>query len=203
MYKHGLLSLVAAGALFTGADLAFAGQSSVWTTSYGDLSISIDNKKVIGNYTYTAGAEITGEFQGTILYGYWKEDDNTDVCGPNNEWDGTFAFSFSADGKSFTGTWSTCSSSTDIPYTLNPNDGGWDGTLKEGQPVTAQSLMDSSNDDNGDTSACEPVTVDEQGTIYIPKAQVGMFNVKAELSYIGQDADGNMLWKLESAEIIP
>lgn len=216
MYKRNLLSLVAVGVLLGGVETIYASQNSVWTTSYGELSININNKKAVGAYTYAKGAEITGEFQGTILYGYWKEDDNTDACGPNNEWDGTIAFSFSSDGKSFTGTWSECTSSSDTPYTLNPNEGKWNGTLKEGQAITAQSLMDNNNDtddtdnddndtdnDDNDSAACEPATVDEQGNISIPKATVGIFNVKAELSFVGQDKDGKLLWKLESAEIIP
>ncbi len=102
--------------------------NTVWNTNWELMYFWQDGNRVSGEYMYDDGI-LTGTLSGDTLCGWWREYGNTKECGPENTWSGPLLFKFSADGKSFTGSWGYCNSD---PSVLDPNGAGWTGTVKEG-----------------------------------------------------------------------
>ncbi|MFP5213400.1 MAG: CARDB domain-containing protein [Acidobacteriota bacterium] len=106
--------------------LAHATTLTVWESDWNKLYLYMENDgSVYGHYDYDGG-EITGQVQGNLLLGWWRETGNAKSCGPNQSWSGPIAFQFASDRTSFAGTWDYCPRT---PGSLDPLDGGWDGTL--------------------------------------------------------------------------
>jgi len=73
----------------------------VWETDHGKLDLKIQGNKVTGTYGTSAG-RIEGTINGNVVNGIWRQ---TAPCVLGISW-GTFALTFSADGRSFTSRWS-------------------------------------------------------------------------------------------------
>ena len=94
----------------------FAGS---WNTRWGGgqqdvLDLVQIGAEVTGTYAGSSQGKVTGRIAGKVLTGNWKG------SAPNDN--GGFVLNFSADGKSFTGTWGT--------GTSRNNGGPWVGTRK-------------------------------------------------------------------------
>lgn len=80
-----------------------------WETNFGVIVMTQTGTTVTGTYSYDSGS-LTGIVTGNTLKGTWVESDDK----------GTFVFTLSADGKSFTGSWQETEP--------DPNQGGgWNG----------------------------------------------------------------------------
>ena len=96
-----------AGRANTGA--ATAGWTGSWQSDFGTLSLQQSGNRVTGSYPHHSG-RIEATASGNSLSGRWIEYDN----------EGTFVFSMSADGRSFSGSWKEVKP--------NPSGGGaWNG----------------------------------------------------------------------------
>ncbi|HBV97151.1 MAG TPA: hypothetical protein DEF36_08900 [Desulfotomaculum sp.] len=92
------------------ADKPAADWAGNWETNFGTMSLTQSGTGVNGSYAYQSGS-INGTVTGNMLTGTWAETDDR----------GTFTFTLSADGKSFSGSWKETSP--------DPNQGGgWDGS---------------------------------------------------------------------------
>lgn len=92
------------------ADKPAADWAGTWETNFGTMSLTQNGTSVTGSYAYQSGS-INGTVSGNTLTGTWVETDDR----------GTFSFTLSADGKSFSGSWKETSP--------NPNQGGsWNGS---------------------------------------------------------------------------
>lgn len=74
--------------------------AGTWDTNWGKLVLQQHGNVVTGNYTYEKG-KIVGVLRGNILIGKWSE---YPTYKPLND-AGDLVFTFSNDGKSFTGKW--------------------------------------------------------------------------------------------------
>jgi len=94
-----------------------ANVDGAWETTWGGgqatLSLRQKGTAVTGTYSGTNDGRVKGTVAGNVLTGSW--------LGAGND-SGGFVLKFSADGKSFTGTWGTGASKTD--------GGPWEGTRK-------------------------------------------------------------------------
>jgi len=94
--------------------------NGTYDTDFGDLTLHETDKKVTGNYTYNGqgGAEVKGSLKGDlnnkVLTFNWEQIQGEQKAG------GSGSFTFSTDGKSFTGSWSDTKGGT----------GPWNGTKK-------------------------------------------------------------------------
>jgi len=110
-----ILSLTACGSTSKSGSI-----NGTYTTDFGDLTLKEDNKKVTGTYTYPGvnGSEAKGTLSGDLkdktLSFTWEQTQGDQKSG------GSGSFVFSADGKSFTGSWSDSKGGT----------GQWNGTKK-------------------------------------------------------------------------
>lgn len=83
------------------------------------MTLVQDNATVAGTYTYgNVTGSVKGTVAGSVLTGSWKE------TAPNTTYSGPLAFTLSADGKSFTGTWANDS---DAAGTINTTADSWNG----------------------------------------------------------------------------
>ena len=89
-----------------------------WKTKWGDGQAVLDlvqiGAQITGTYGGTSQGKVTGRIAGKVLTGNWTG------SAPDDH--GGFVLNFSADGKSFTGTWGT--------GTSRNNGGPWVGTRK-------------------------------------------------------------------------
>ncbi|HEX6705592.1 MAG TPA: hypothetical protein VF169_12590 [Albitalea sp.] len=89
-----------------------------WDTKWGDGQAVLDliqtGAEVTGTYAGTSQGKVTGRIAGKVLTGRWTG------SAPDDK--GGFVLNFSADGKSFTGTWGT--------GTSRNNGGPWVGARK-------------------------------------------------------------------------
>jgi hypothetical protein len=89
-----------------------------WDTQWADgqavLHLVQIEAEISGAYAGTSQGKVSGRLAGRVLTGTWR--------GTTPEENGGFVFKFSADGKSFTGTWGLGRSRTD--------GGAWNGTRK-------------------------------------------------------------------------
>lgn len=72
-----------------------------WSTDWGSMTLSQSGSTVTGTYTHDAG-RIEGTLSGTTVSGRWSE--SPSYAGPSDA--GPITWTVSADGKSFSGTWS-------------------------------------------------------------------------------------------------
>lgn len=97
----------ATGGASSGA--ATAAWTGSWQSDFGTLSLQQSGNRVTGSYPHHSG-RIEATASGNSLSGRWIEYDN----------EGTFSFSMSADGRSFSGSWKE--------VRPNPSGGGaWNG----------------------------------------------------------------------------
>ena len=117
-----MLFAVVATVLFAGeanaqAAPALAKVGGVWETTWAGgravLDLTQRGAAVTGTYSGTNEGKVKGSLAGNVLTGNWSG-------APDDS--GGFVLRFSADGRSFTGTWGTGPSSTD--------GGPWTGTRK-------------------------------------------------------------------------
>lgn len=94
--------------------------NGTYDTDFGDLILSESDKKVNGNYTYSGsgGSEVkgtlNGELKDKVVNFSWEQTQGEQKSG------GSGSFTFSEDGKSFTGSWSDTKGGV----------GAWNGTKK-------------------------------------------------------------------------
>lgn len=106
-YQNGGAGSKIAAALTPAASMTWAG---VWKTDFSSMTLTQTGNTVTGPYAYHDG-RIEATASGRTLTGRWIEYDN----------EGTFTFTMSEDGKSFTGTW--------IETKPHPGGGGsWNGS---------------------------------------------------------------------------
>jgi hypothetical protein len=74
--------------------------SGTWNTSFGMMTLTQNGSNVTGSYTNDSG-KIEGTLEGNILLGSWSE--RPSYKPPHDA--GDIEFTFSEDGRSFTGTW--------------------------------------------------------------------------------------------------
>lgn len=79
---------------------ATTGWSGSWSTDWGTMTLSQSGSTVTGTYEHDSG-KIQGTVNGSTLTGRWSEAPS--YAGPRDA--GTFTWTLSADGKSFSGSW--------------------------------------------------------------------------------------------------
>jgi hypothetical protein len=112
-----------------GGSEASKGWTGRFDSSFGDLSFEAKGNKVTGNYDF-CGGQLRGTADGNRLVGNWRE--NPDECEPGENRSpaapvtGSFDFTLSSDGSSFTGTWRYSNGEKD------PSGDTWEGTRVSG-----------------------------------------------------------------------
>ncbi|MCP3873999.1 MAG: hypothetical protein GY699_12685 [Desulfobacteraceae bacterium] len=124
--------------------LVMASDTSEWSSNFNRVYFIQKENNITGHYDYADG-KITGFLENRTLKGWWSENDDTHECGPNDTWSGPFVLKFSADGKSFTGSYGKCAKGQRTLESINPSDGTWTGNLTKGsinfntlQPVVSK-----------------------------------------------------------------
>ena len=131
-----IAALVAAGIAITGCggddgddggdqgSVAAKRWEGTFDSTFGRLTFTADGDRVTGDYEY-CGGHLEGTAEGTRLTGEWTEDPQ--ACAPGQtrgqetEQAGTFDFTLSADGASFSGNWRYASGARD------PGGDDWEG----------------------------------------------------------------------------
>lgn len=108
---------------FTGGG-SLASPEGTWTTSYGTMTFAPVAQGQT-SATYDDGSRIRGTLAGRVLEGYWVQESSARRC--ETPYDGSFywgrlRFEFSADWRSFSGTWSYCGD--------QPTSSGWSGSRR-------------------------------------------------------------------------
>lgn len=105
--------------------------TSTWSSNFNRMHISQQGKAIEGTYEY-AGGRIIGTLENRVFKGWWKEDDDARMCGPNNDWSGPAILTFSADGSSFAGRYGKCLGGIRTFDDLAGRGGDWAGNLETG-----------------------------------------------------------------------
>ena len=74
--------------------------AGIWNTNWGQMILKQHGKYISGTYTYDKG-KLEGVLKGRVLTGKWMEAPTYKPCNDS----GAIKFTFSLDGKSFTGHW--------------------------------------------------------------------------------------------------
>ncbi len=109
-HRYSTLALAGAALLVASApavadDPSFEG---TWSTTFGDVVMTQEGRTVEGRYEQPRGSTLSGEIEGRVLKGTWRQSDGN----------GTFEFELAEDGRSFEGS-----------YTFRLETGDWNGTL--------------------------------------------------------------------------
>lgn len=113
-------SILASGMTLVGTNLAPTKPNpfdGVWRTSWGTIEIDVDKNGITrGDYTYKNAAKntVVGSMQGKVTGGVFNVERWTERCGKNNA-SGKATLKISADGKHFSGPWSTVEGTTYVP----------------------------------------------------------------------------------------
>jgi hypothetical protein len=101
------------------------GWAGTFESSFGNLTFEQQGNKVTGSYDF-CGGRLIGTADGRRLTGDWEEDpaacEAGEVRSPTAETKGSFDFTLSSDGSSFSGTWRYASGEKD------PGGDTWEGT---------------------------------------------------------------------------
>lgn len=97
---------------------------TVFETDFNDMTVSSWTEgNVTGRYEY-GGGRIEGVPRGRVVTGYWLQEASPTDCGVRRggtqHW-GRFTFTFSEDGRTFTGQWGDCDDTPHKP---------WNGQIK-------------------------------------------------------------------------
>lgn len=110
------------------------GGSSVWNTTEGRMTFTINNNQLSGTYS-TDNGRVSGNVNGNVFDGYWGEDSSGKRCG--SERMGTYYWGrlhWVFDGNRFNGQWSYCDDALG---------GTWNGTYESGAQVQSNSQNNS------------------------------------------------------------
>ncbi len=98
-----------------------------WNSNWDAMFFERHGNQVSSEYIYDNGV-ITATLHGDTLYGWWREYNNVQSCGPDKAWSGRIAFLFDSAGTSFQGNWNYCEDTTAY---MSPVGTGWTGTKRD------------------------------------------------------------------------